>query len=64
MSESNDPPQPQTNTHPCATLRAYLDTLPPPTLEQIAAMRAKVMAGLGLRAQGAVGDAGGGLVRG
>ena len=35
--------QPNRQTHPTpgAALRAYLDTLPPPTLEQIAAMRAK-----------------------
>ena len=31
-------------THPGAALCAYIDTLPPPTLEQIAAMRAKMMA--------------------
>ena len=31
-------------TDPSAALDAALDTLPPPSLEQIAAMRAKVMA--------------------
>ena len=37
-------PNRQTHPTPGEALRAYLDTLPPPTLEQIAETRLKVMA--------------------